>query len=163
MTEQIVLRKPFLIALVALLQVIVPPLVAVASLVVTMHFCGVPFDRKYGVLVSLVMALGALLLQPPKNLGSQVIVGRVSLVFSTVLRWMILVTVLLMIGYATKFSEEFSRRVTLIWMFVTPAVLTTTALLLDLLMKRVLYDPMSARRVVIRPWRTASAPCLSWA
>ena len=149
MTEQIVLRKPFLIALVTLLQVIVPPLVAVASLVITMHFCHVPFDRKYGVLASLVMALGALLLQPPKNLGSQMIVGRVSLVFSTLLRWAILVMILLMIGYATKFSEDFSRRVTLIWTLITPAVLTATALVLHLLMKRVLYDPLSARKAVL--------------
>jgi len=149
MTEQIVHRKPFLIALVTLLQVIVPPLVAVASLVITMAFCHVPFDRKYGVLASLVMTLGALLLQPPKNLGSQMIVGRVSLVFSTLLRWAILVTILLMIGYATKFSEDFSRRVTLIWTLFTPAVLTATALGLHLLMKRVLYDPLSARKVVL--------------
>jgi putative colanic acid biosynthesis UDP-glucose lipid carrier transferase len=149
MTEQIVLRKPFLIALVTLLQVTVPPLVAVASLVVTMAFCEVPFDRKYGVLASLVMALGALLLQPPKNFGSQMIVGRIPLVFSTLLRWIILVVILLMIGYATKFSEEFSRRVTLIWTLVTPAGLVASALMLHELMKRVLYDPLSTRRAIL--------------
>jgi putative colanic acid biosynthesis UDP-glucose lipid carrier transferase len=148
MTEQIVLRKPFLIALVTLLQVIVPPMVAVSSLVLTMSFCEVPFDRKYGVLVSLITVLGALLLQPPKNLGSQLIVGRVSLVFSTLVRWMILVMILLMIGYATKFSEEFSRRVTLIWSLITPVALLVTAFGLQQLMKRVLYDPLSVRRVV---------------
>lgn len=156
MTEQLVLRKPFLIAMVTLLQVIVPPLVAVCSLLTTMSACGVPFDRKYGVLVSLVMALGALLLQPPKSVGSQLIVGRVPLVFSTLLRWIVLVSILLMIGYATKFSEEFSRRVTLIWTLVTPAALVLSALVLQALMKRVLYDPSSLRRAVVAGFNETS-------
>jgi putative colanic acid biosynthesis UDP-glucose lipid carrier transferase len=149
MTEQLVLRKPFLIALVTLLQVSLPPIVATASLLVTMLSCGAPFDRKYGVLASLVLSLGALLLQPPKNLGTQAIIGRVPLVFSTLLRWIVLVMILLTIGFATKFTEDFSRRVIMIWSFVTPAFLVGTALLLQELMKKVLYDPTSARRVVV--------------
>lgn len=149
MTEQIVHRKPFLIAMVTLLQVTVPPLIAVGSLVLLMAICGAPFDRKYGVLASLITALGALILQPPKNTGSQAIVGRVPLVFSMMLRWVILVTILLMIGFATKFTEDFSRRVTLLWASVTPAVLVVAVLLMHELMKRVLFDPSSARRAIV--------------
>ena len=149
MTEQIVLRKPFLIALVTLAQVTIPPLVAVGSLVAVMAVFDVPFDRKYGVLASLVIALGALLLQPPKNFGSQVIIGRVPLVFSIVLRWMSLVIILLLIGYATKFSEEFSRLVVFTWMLATPVMLIVSVLLLHGLMKQVLFDPSAARRVVL--------------
>jgi putative colanic acid biosynthesis UDP-glucose lipid carrier transferase len=149
MSEQIVLRRPFLTAMVTLLQVTLPPLVAVGSLLATMLVWDAPFDRKYGVLASLVMALGALLLQPPKNLGSQMIIGRVPLVFSMLLRWIVLVVILLLIGYATKFSEDFSRLVTMTWALVTPAFLIGTALLLQELMKRVIYDPTAARRVVL--------------
>ncbi len=149
MTEQIVLRKPFLIALVTLLQVTVAPLVAVGSLLATMAICNVPFDRKYGVLASLVMALGALLLPSPKSFGSQMMVGRAPLVFSTLLRWAILVLILLLIGYATKFSEEFSRLVTLTWALVTPAGLLLSALMLHELMRRVLHDEASARRAIL--------------
>ena len=47
MTEPIVMRRPFLIALVTLLQVTLPPLVAVATLTGTMALYDVPFDRKY--------------------------------------------------------------------------------------------------------------------
>lgn len=156
MSEQIVHRKPFLLAMVTLLQVTVPPLVAVGSLIAIMAICDAPFDRKYGVLASLVTALGALLLQPPKNTGSQAIVGRVPLVFSMMLKWIVLVAILLMIGFATKFTEDFSRRVTLLWAFVTPAFLVITVLLLHELMKRVLYDPSSARRAIVAGFNETS-------
>lgn len=148
MNEPIVLRKPFQIAVVTLLQVTVPALVAVGSLLATMAFCQVDFDRKYGVLVSLVTALAALLLQPPKTLGSQMLVARLPLAFSMLLRWIVMIAILLMIGYATKYSEDFSRRVSLIWVSVTPALLIASVLALRELLKRVLYDAGSARRVI---------------
>jgi putative colanic acid biosysnthesis UDP-glucose lipid carrier transferase len=148
MTEPIVLRKPFVIAFVTLLQIALPPLVAVGSLGALMGIYDVSFDRKYGVLASLVTVLAVLLLQPPRNLGSQLIVRRVPLVVSWLLRWGVLVAILLTIGYATKFSEDFSRRVTLSWVLITPAFLIGSALLLHEMMRRVLYDPASARRVI---------------
>jgi len=148
MTEPIVLRRPFVVAAVTLLQIMLPPLVAVGSLGLVMGVYSVPFDRKHGVLASLVTVLAALLLQPPRNLGSQLIARRLPLVLSWLVRWGALVGILLAIGFATKFSEEFSRRVTLTWALVTPAFLIASALLLHDLMRRALYDPAAARRVV---------------
>lgn len=149
MTEPIVLRKPFAIALVTLLQVVVPPLVAVGALLGAMDIYDVKFNRMYGVLASLVVTLAALLLQPPRNLGDQMILRSIPLAFSWLLRWGVLVVLILMIGYATKFAEEFSRRVIFTWILFTPVLLIISALLLQKLMLRVLYDPASARRVVM--------------
>lgn len=148
MTEPIVLRKPFFIAFITLLQIMLPPLVAVGSLAAMMAVFDVPFDRKYGVLASLVMVLSALLLQPPRDLRSQLIVRRLPLALSWLLRWGLVVVILLAIGFATKFSEDFSRRVTFSWALITPALLVCGALFLHELMRRVLYDPAAARRVV---------------
>ncbi len=156
MNEPVVLRRSFLVALVSLLQVVLPPLVSVASMVGVMFVIEQPFNRKYGVLLSLIAVLSALLMQPPRNLGEQLIVRRVPLVFSLLFRWGALVVILLMIGYATKFSEDFSRLVTFTWALVTPVLLIIVSLALHELMKRLISSPGSARHVVFAGCNEAS-------
>src|ERR1700722_12802064 len=52
----------------------------------------------------------------------------------------------LAIGFITKCSVDFSRRVVLTWAAVTPAVLIVVTLCLHELKRRLFYDPSSARR-----------------
>jgi putative colanic acid biosynthesis UDP-glucose lipid carrier transferase len=61
----------------------------------------------------------------------------------------VLVAVLLALGYVTKFSEDYSRRVVVTWVLVTPVLLVLVQLLLQSITRAVLMDATHARRAVI--------------
>ena len=73
---------------------------------------------------------------------------RGSLVFSTVARWGMLLGVLLMIGYATKSSDYFSRKLLLTWAVVTPFALVMVELLLYQLRRILSLGGLDRRHVV---------------
>jgi len=60
---------------------------------------------------------------------------------------MLIIAILLGIGYITKYSEDFSRRVVLTWVVMTPALLVIVTLGLHEMMRRLLNDPRATRRV----------------
>jgi putative colanic acid biosynthesis UDP-glucose lipid carrier transferase len=60
---------------------------------------------------------------------------------------MVIIAILLAIGFVTKYSVDFSRRVVLTWAVMTPAVLILVTVTLHELMRRLLYDPSMVRRV----------------
>ena len=68
---------------------------------------------------------------------------------SLLLRWSVLVAVLLALGYVTKFSEDFSRRVIVTWVLMTPLLLVMLLLLLQEITRALLRDAAQARRAVI--------------
>jgi len=155
MTEPVVLRRSCSIALVALLQAIVPAFIASGSLYVLCRLYDIAYDNFFIVLSTIVAVLAAVLLAPPRN-GSSLLSRSAPLAFSVIGRWMILLGVLLAIGYATKISAEYSRRVVLTWAVITPALLIPSILAMHEIMRRLLFDPRNARRVVIAGCNEAS-------
>ena len=81
---------------------------------------GVDYDRPFLVL-SILAATFTLAVLPPHSQGSQIASGRLELATTLLWRWAVLVASLLALGYVTKFSEEYSRRVVVTWVLVTPA------------------------------------------
>src|SRR5262245_26750643 len=79
---------------------------------------GVEFDRPFLVL-SILAATATLAVLPARNMASDVLAPRLELATNLLLRWAVLVAVLLGLGYVTKFSEEYSRRVVVTWVLVT--------------------------------------------
>jgi putative colanic acid biosynthesis UDP-glucose lipid carrier transferase len=65
------------------------------------------------------------------------------------LRWSVLVACLLGLGYVTKFSEDFSRRVIVTWVLVTPVLLVMLSLILREITRALLRDAAQSRRAVI--------------
>jgi putative colanic acid biosynthesis UDP-glucose lipid carrier transferase len=78
------------------------------------------------------------------------------LAFNVIVRWIMIVAFLLALGYITKYSEDFSRRVVLTWVIATPAMLVVVTLGLHELMRRTMHDPSSARRVAFAGCNDAS-------
>src|SRR5579863_6678902 len=111
MPEQVVFKNSFLIGLVSLLQVAVPAVAAVVSLFVVNRSYGVPIDDDFFKLSALVVVLALALLQRPRELETRLVGERGALTISIILRWFLLLAILLAIGYATKFSATYSRRV----------------------------------------------------
>src|SRR5688572_11817922 len=108
----------------------------------------VDFDRPFGVL-SILAATLTLAVVPPRNHTSEVLQGRLELATNLLLRWAVLVAVLLALGYMTKSSEVYSRRVVVTWILVTPVLLVVLSLVLQSLTRAILKDSAQARRAIV--------------
>jgi Undecaprenyl-phosphate glucose phosphotransferase len=141
--------RSFSIALVALLEAVAPPAVSAGLLLGLCDLYGAQFKAFFVVLAVLVAALSILLPLPSaRPVGSpQLLSPRWPLVARVLARWMIIVSVLLAVGFVTKYSIDFSRRVVLSWIVMTPAILIVVMLCLQELRRRLMYDPAMVRRV----------------
>ena len=63
--------------------------------------------------------------------------------------WILLFAILLVLGYATKSSEVYSRKLLFTWVLVTPVLLVATQIGIELLMARLAGKRNRARKVVI--------------
>jgi len=109
---------------------------------------GVDFDRPFMVL-SILAATFTLAILPTRSPTRQIISGRLELATTLLLRWAVMVAALLAVGYMTKFSEDFSRRVVVTWVLVTPVLLVIVSLILQGVTRALLRDAAQARRAVI--------------
>jgi putative colanic acid biosynthesis UDP-glucose lipid carrier transferase len=107
----------------------------------------VDFDRPF--LVLSILAATFTLAVLPSNTTSQVVSGRIELATNLLWRWAVLVACLLALGYVTKFSEEYSRRVVVTWVLVTPVLLVILQLALQSITRALLTDAAHARRAII--------------
>ena len=108
----------------------------------------VEYDRPFLVLSILAATLTLALLQP-RNSTSQLTAGRLELATNLLWRWAVLVACLLALGYMTKSSEQYSRRVVVTWVLVTPVLLVLLQLVLHSITRAMLMDSAHARRAVI--------------
>ena len=107
----------------------------------------VDYDRPF--LVLSILAATFTLAVLPSNATSQVVSGRIELATTLLWRWAVLVACLLALGYVTKFSEDYSRRVVVTWVLVTPVLLVVLQLSLQSITRALLMDAAHARRAVI--------------
>jgi putative colanic acid biosysnthesis UDP-glucose lipid carrier transferase len=109
-------------------RVVAPFVVAISLLFVSEFYLG-GFDSEYALLACLgflvasqaFAQLNLLRLWRQHRLGIDL--------HKLLVAWMIVVGVLLFLGYATKTSEQFSRRVLLTWIIVSPIAVFTSQLL----------------------------------
>ena len=148
MTDPVVIKNTLRVGLLSAAQGLALPLLACVLLVCEMWYLKVPFDQPFFLLLTLVIVLGVPLLQPESGMMTQLIGGRRRLVARVAGRWLLLLCLLLAIGYATKSSEHFSRKVLLTWAVTAPALLIGAALLMHEALNKMLSDPASARRAI---------------
>ena len=149
MSRTVVFKHSVAIALLTLAQAVVPPLLAGGCLYALAQIFGIQgLEEDYLLLTALVVVLGAVLLQPKRSLTPQLIHGRLRLAGLVAFRWLVLLFVLLAIGYATKSSTVYSRRVLLTWAVVTPGILILANIVMHEALRRVLSDPANARRSI---------------
>src|SRR5580700_6399667 len=115
MSEPVVLKNSLAILVVATLQAAAPAVIAVGSLYAVLLSYSVPLDQRYHYMAVLVALLALLLPRPPRTFQSQLHTTAVPIAMGVVARWMALLVVLLVIGYATKFSAHYSRRAMATW------------------------------------------------
>ena len=156
MTEPVVFKRSLSIAFITLLRALAPAVVAVGMIYVIARGYNIKFGSHFLMMAVLVGILAPTIMQPPRLNTLQWGAGRWSLVADVLLRWFVLLAVLLAIGYVTKFSEEFSRRVVLTWAVLTPLPLILVLLGLDLAMRRLLLSTSNLRTAVFAGYSEAS-------
>jgi putative colanic acid biosynthesis UDP-glucose lipid carrier transferase len=138
------------ITLLTFLRVALVPTVAVGSLMTSTALLDVRFTEPYialaiitALLTLLVMARDAL--QQTNAVGVQglTLAGRIGI------GWFAVVGLLLLLGYATKSSEIFSRRALFLWFLLTPPFLVAASLGVQQWLRALLVSSRYARSAVI--------------
>lgn len=124
-------------------------LVTVATLHLCMWAYGVPLREPYQAL-TIITGLLALIIIPGTQLsGIRPGTNFWSNSVSVVSRWILLVGVLLILGYATKTSSIYSRKLLFTWMLLTPPVLTFAQTALERWITRVRSSLNSEKRFIV--------------
>ncbi len=97
MTQPVLAKQTFLIAILAGVQAILPAVVAVAFLYATIIVFEDRFDPSSSAIV-IVAVLCLVLVQSPREVSSQLTSPRLSAVVDVIVRWLLLLAVLLAIG-----------------------------------------------------------------
>ena len=147
MTEPTTFTRGLSIALMAFLDAVLPALVAVGMLYGLCALYGIEFKGFFVVLAILSAMLSLLLPRGQPAPSHQLVRSTLPLAVRVMVRWLIIVAILLAIGFVTKYSVDFSRRVVLTWAVTTPAVLILISVCLHEVMRRLIHDPSTVRRV----------------
>ena len=108
MTQPVLFKQSFLIAILAGVQAMMPAVVAVTSLYATIIFFGIVFDRSSQAII-IVAVLCLILVQAPREVTTQLTSARISAVMDVIFRWLLLLAVMLAIGYVTKSLTDYPR------------------------------------------------------
>jgi putative colanic acid biosynthesis UDP-glucose lipid carrier transferase len=155
MTQPVLLKQSFLIALMTGVQALVPVVVAVASLWATIVFFQIRFDRSSEAII-IVAVLCLVLVTPPREVSTQLTSAKLSAVVDVIFRWLLLLGVMLAIGYATKSLDGYPRRIFLTWSVVTPVALIIATLMMQEIMRRFLMNSFDARSAIIAGYNNSS-------
>jgi putative colanic acid biosynthesis UDP-glucose lipid carrier transferase len=105
-------------------------------------------EQHFNSMAVLVTLLMLLLPYPAHDPSRPIFSAHLPLVFSVLLRWLVVLASLLAIAYVTRFTGFYSRRVVLTWAIATPALLVPVSIVMQELMRRVMCHPLNARRTV---------------
>jgi putative colanic acid biosysnthesis UDP-glucose lipid carrier transferase len=155
MTQPVLFKQSFLIAVLAGVQAIMPAVVAVGSLYLTIIFFGIAFDRSSQAII-IVAVLCLILVQAPREVTTQITSARISAVADVIFRWVLLLTVMLAIGYVTKSLAEYPRRIFLTWAVVTPLALVVSTLAMQEIMHHFLMNAFDNRSAIFAGYNNSS-------
>jgi putative colanic acid biosynthesis UDP-glucose lipid carrier transferase len=155
MTQPVLFKQSFLIAILAGIQSVIPAVVAVVSLYVTIVFFGIVFNRSSEAII-IVAVLCLVLVQPPREVSTQLTSARLSAVVDVIFRWLLLLGVMLAIGYVTKSLTDYPRRIFLTWAVVTPVALIIVTLAMQEAMHRFLVSAFDKRSAIFAGYNNSS-------
>jgi putative colanic acid biosysnthesis UDP-glucose lipid carrier transferase len=157
-SEALSFTRSFSIALLALLEAMAPPAISVSLLYGLCILYDAEFKGFYVGLAFLAATLSFML--PPARsrpqAPSQLLFSTLPIAGRVVVRWMIVVSILLAVGFITKYSADFSRKVVVSWIVATPAVIILVSLCLQELKRHLMYDRAMVRRVAFAGYNEVS-------
>ena len=142
-------ETPLLMGLAALCRRIAAALVAFLTLRIGMWLYGVPLSEKYQALLIIVGLLSLILMSGRSGSPFESRISIWNTVAAILGSWLALLVILLIIGYATKTSSDFSRVVLFAWALATPAIIIAVQLLIDIVFSRISQSNRFRRKAVI--------------
>jgi putative colanic acid biosynthesis UDP-glucose lipid carrier transferase len=156
MNEPIVFKRSVLVGQLVLIQVLVPPILAIGMLFGLTFMYGAKFDEELRVLAVLIAILAPMVFKRPELTTLTILPRWGTIAFSCILRWLLLLALLFAIGYATRTSAEFPRRVVLTWAFVTPVPLIFVSIAVNEIVRRFMLAPSNMRLAVVAGFNDVS-------
>ena len=156
MNEPIVFKRSVLVGQLVLIQVLVPPLLAIGMLFGLAYAYGAQLTNQLRVLAVLVAILAPMVFKRPELSTLTILPRWGTIAFSLIFRWLVLLALLFAIGYATKTSEEFPRRVVLTWALITPVPLIFVSIAVNEIVRRFMLAPSNIRTAVIAGYNDVS-------
>lgn len=156
MTEPILYRQSFLIAILTVIQTVLPPLTALTALALVVSRWDISFSSSPASLAVTITLSFLLLLKPPRDLSDQLAARRSQAVVIVLAQWTLLLLVLLVTGYITHALGIYPRSALLAWGLLTPLALMLVVLLIQEIMRRMLMSASNRRRAVIAGYNNTS-------
>ncbi len=153
MAQPIFVKQSFLVATLTGIQSMIPALVALACLYGLVGFFGHDFDPTTWVIV---IVLSLILVQPPREVSSQLTNERVSVVADALFRWLALIMAMVAIGMLTQVLDAYPRNLFVAWATITTPVLIVATLLTQQLMRLFLKTAFSNRKAIIAGYHGSS-------
>lgn len=125
------------------------PIVIISSLVLITLLSGVSFDGYYLVLAIIVFFISSQLFEKVTLLRSLRKVHLVAQAQDICLAWLTVCGVMLLLGYATRLTDEYSQEVILTWFTATPIILFAAHILARTWLARLIKLTHNQRSVVI--------------
>jgi Undecaprenyl-phosphate glucose phosphotransferase len=155
MTEPVFVKRGVLVALMIAIQTLAPAAVALASLFVVARAWQISPDNARGTLAVVIALLFLVLIHPPRELGAQLAWRPVTASLVTLGRWLLLITVLLILRHVTE-AGQIPRAAFWDWALVTPVLLVVETLIGNAVMRRLLTSAATSRTVIFAGYNDTS-------
>lgn len=148
LSESVFIKKSLSIGLLMVVWSFAPSILAGLTLYAAVRAFGHAFYQEFVILLVLVLSLCLPIMQPPRNIATQLTYRRMPLAAEVIGRWVLLIFVLLAVGFLTRLTNAFPRSVILTWAAVTPFLIIAANLLFQNWAKLLMLDTSNQRRVV---------------
>ena len=138
----------FALVLLTTLESAAAPLIATGTLIGSTQLLGIEFSQRY-VLLAIFAALLCYTVVRPESKLRGIFTSGWAIATRVGFAWLAVVGLLLLIGYATKVSEIYSRRALFLWFVATPPLLMAAPILLRQAFRQLRIASGNARSVVI--------------
>jgi putative colanic acid biosysnthesis UDP-glucose lipid carrier transferase len=153
MAQPILVKRSFLIAIVAGVQAIIPSLVALMTLSVMIGTFSQTFNPYSWVVVTL---LCLVLIQPPREVSAQLTSERVSSITDVMFRWSLLLAVMYVIHRVTGVLDGYPPRLFWYWMIATTPALVIATVGMQQLMRSMLSSAFNNRKAIVAGYNVGS-------
>ncbi|MGE0114251.1 MAG: undecaprenyl-phosphate glucose phosphotransferase [Steroidobacteraceae bacterium] len=149
MNDSVYFKKSLSIGLLTVAGAFIPTILAGLCLYLAASFYDEPFNQSFQIMMVIVIGLCTLVMQPARNIAQQLTYDHIPQAMEIIGRWLILLFILMVIGFLTKITNDFPRRVLLTWAVTAPALIVVVNFLFQRSIRRLLRNASHQRRVVL--------------
>ena len=132
-----------------ILRWITPPLITVATLLLTMFLYDIPMREHYHTLAAITFLVTFFIFREVESIRPKDASGNLINLGNLLFSWALIVGVLLLLGYATKSSHVYSRLTLFTWFTITPLPLLLSEIALNRLNIALVHTTGNTRKAVI--------------